>query len=249
MFLFVNFQNINKMKKSIFTIICLFLFIGIISAQEETKKQKKVEKTVIIKTVDNDGKVTTKIMKGDEAVMEEGKFLIQEIGDSITIDIEITEENGTKKIKKSFIVPDGNKGENKNFDFHHFNGLDSDKCKKQDIHDHFMKFGNKSGNKALLGVHIEDNKDGVKVTKVIENSSAYSVGILAGDVITKINNKKMTNKEELIREVGEHNPGDMIEIKLERNGKSKKFNARLQGNKSELNSFMHKSNIKKFKCK
>ncbi len=233
------------MKKSIFTIICLFLFIGFISAQDETKKEIKHEKTVIIKTVDNDGKVTTKIITGDGVEMEEGKFKIQEIGDSISIKIEIDEENGSQKIRKVFVVPKGYKGEHENFDFHHFEGLDSDKCKKVKKHDFFINLDSKSSNKALLGVHIEDNKNGVKVTEVVKNSSAYSVGILAGDVITKINDNKMTNKEELIREIGEQNPGDIIKIKLKRNGKTKKFNAKLQGNYSKPISF----NKKRFKCK
>ena len=78
------------MKKCIFIIISIFFFTGVLLAQEDKKVLKVEEKTIIIKMIDDDGNITTEIIKGDDATMDREKIWITENGDSINIDIEIT---------------------------------------------------------------------------------------------------------------------------------------------------------------
>jgi len=229
------------MKKVLIAGLILFLFSGFSFAQEEGKPQVKEEKKIVIKIIDDEGNVTTKILEGDEANEATENIWISENGDSITVEVELEDGDDIKTIRKKIILSDlegmdfegiemfeldedFGPGRHPFFGMEGMEGFNPEMMKK---HMFFKMHG--FDNKAKLGVHIQDVEDGVKVTEVVHNSTAYSIGILAGDVITKIEGKKMTNTEEVIREVGNHQPGDMIDIKLKRNGKSKYFSGRLQG--------------------
>jgi membrane-associated protease RseP (regulator of RpoE activity) len=218
------------MKKILILLICIFAFSALVSAQDKKEIKKEEKKVIIIKTTDDDGKLTTKVIEGDD--IKDGAIWIEEVGDSIKVDVKIDDDGSGKTIMKKIVIPEGHKDGEVFFftdemkDCKH--AKKDLKCLKQDLKacmDKLPPFENK----AKLGVYIEDFNGNVKVTKVIENSAAYSVGIFEGDVITEIDDKKITNTEELIREVGSHKPGEMIEIELKRNGKSKEFNVRLHG--------------------
>ena len=218
------------MKKILILLVCIFAFGTMVSAQDKKDIKKEEKKVIIIKTTDDDGKLTTKVIEGDE--INDGAIWIEELGDSIKIDVKIDDEGSGKKIVKKFIIPEGMGKDEFEFFMNEMPECKlahkDKKCSKQELKaclDKMPPFENK----AKLGVYIEDFNGNVKVTKVIENSAAYSVGIFEGDVITEIDDKKITNTEELIREVGNHKPGDMIEIELKRNGKNKEFNVRLHG--------------------
>ncbi len=69
--------------------------------------------------------------------------------------------------------------------------------------------------------------DGVIVTAFGEvgngiPSPAAKAGIEKGDVITKINNEKVTSSEELVRLINKH--GDNLNISVQRNGRTKTYN-------------------------
>lgn len=236
------------MKRLFAALFIISFFAGFAFAQEEQEVKKEIEKKIIIKIVDEDGTITTKILEGEDAMIEDEDIIIR--GDSIKIEVEVDEDSGETKIIKQIIIPgmedididfEGLEDLEKNIQIFEFDGHDLPEPHMfwmeggEHPHEGFKNmlfFDGEDSKKAKLGVYIEDAEKGVKVKEVIENSSAYSVGILAGDVITHIDGKKMTNTEELIREVGLHEVGDMIKIKLKRNGKTKKFTARLQGNNS-----------------
>lgn len=234
------------MKRFIFSLLALVLFGSILYAQEDREVEVKTEKKIIIKTIDDEGNVTTKIIEGDDVKDYESNdnITITEEGDSIRVEIEMEEGDG-KRIKKHIVIPGMEDLDDIEKDIRIYE-FDDDFAPK--LHGFWMDdlrgphplpdgmqfyFDEGGPDKAQLGVTIEDVDDGVKVTEVMENSSAWSVGILAGDVITHIDGKKMTNVEELQREVTDHEPGDMIDIRLKRNGKTEKFTARLQNAKSQ----------------
>lgn len=223
------------MRKILLFIMFAFAFTSIISAQDKKEIKKEEKKVVIIKTIDDNGKSTVKVLKDDE--IKDGAIWIEEMGDSMKIDVNVDKIDGTKKITKTIVIPDGMKEE----EFHFFNEdlldeknmTEGPHCKKLAFK-HGIEGCHPAPRKARLGVYVEDFNGAVKVKDVIENSAAYSVGIFAGDVITEIDDKKITNTEELIREVGNHNAGDFIEIELKRNGKEKEFNVRLHGQEPDL---------------
>lgn len=93
----------------------------------------------------------------------------------------------------------------------------------------FLKQFSKKG--GYLGVIVDNLTDqlleyfkadyGVLVKQVAKNSPAEKAGIKAGDVIYKINDKKIKDAADLVRTVQYYDPGDKITVYFIRNGKKK----------------------------
>jgi putative serine protease PepD len=76
---------------------------------------------------------------------------------------------------------------------------------------------------AYLGIQVSDaaNNGGAKVNSVVSNSPADSAGLKAGDVITAIDGKQITNADDLTAAVNVYKPGDKATITLNRSGSTK----------------------------
>lgn len=99
------------------------------------------------------------------------------------------------------------------------------------IVEEIMKTG--SYKKAYIGVGIEDvslflqyypdtnlgTKTGAYVSQIYEGSPASLAGIRQGDAIVGVNDKAITTKEQLIKEMFSYKPGDVVEIVLYRDGR------------------------------
>lgn len=83
-------------------------------------------------------------------------------------------------------------------------------------------------NKAILGVYTDAVENGAKITSVTKESAAEQAGLKEGDVITRLNDTKITSREELSAEVGKYNPGDKVKISYLRNGKAETTTATLK---------------------
>ncbi len=70
-----------------------------------------------------------------------------------------------------------------------------------------------------LGVAIDDHEKGVLVKQVLPDTPAEKYGIKNGDVITKIDNKVMSNAKTLMEEVGLKGVGVNVTVELLRDGK------------------------------
>ena len=86
----------------------------------------------------------------------------------------------------------------------------------------------KGGFLGIKGTNLSDQlksyfevDHGVLVEEVIEETPADSIGLKAGDVITEINNKKIEDYQDLIRALNYYDPGETVNIKYSRKGKSK----------------------------
>lgn len=88
----------------------------------------------------------------------------------------------------------------------------------------------------FLGVMLNQNynmdngsdvKPGARVTEVIEGTAAQQAGIMVGDVIVEIDQEKITSADDVIQYVGSKKPGDKVELKVLRDGKTKKIKANL----------------------
>ncbi|NOX88968.1 MAG: PDZ domain-containing protein [Calditrichaeota bacterium] len=94
-----------------------------------------------------------------------------------------------------------------------------------------------SGKGGYLGVVVDELNEqmrdyfeveyGVLVKRVIKDSPAEKAGIKAGDVIYKINDKKIEDPADLIRTVRYYDPGDKIKVYLNRKGKNKTITVEL----------------------
>ena len=81
------------------------------------------------------------------------------------------------------------------------------------------------------GIKVPDDvEEGVVVAKVVENSDASRAGIKEGDIITKIDDNKVTSMAELKYQLYQHNIGDKIKVTLIRDGKEKTVEATLTKN-------------------
>jgi C-terminal processing protease CtpA/Prc len=96
------------------------------------------------------------------------------------------------------------------------------------------------GNRPRLGVQIQElNKDlapyfkveeksGVLVLSVSENSPAEKAGLKAGDVITRVSDEKITDYDDLVQALRDYEEGDKVSIEYVRQGKSATVQAELE---------------------
>ncbi|HLO90795.1 MAG TPA: Do family serine endopeptidase [Lentimicrobium sp.] len=94
--------------------------------------------------------------------------------------------------------------------------------------------------RAYIGVNIRelDNKlateagindiQGVYIADVTDNGAAKEAGLKSGDVILKVENVSVNSPSELLEVVGQHNPGDKVDLIVRRNNKDMNFNVVLK---------------------
>ena len=72
---------------------------------------------------------------------------------------------------------------------------------------------------AYLGVQIGDNEDGgAQIAEVRDGTPADEAGLESGDVVTEIDGEEVADGDDLRRAVAEHEPGDELELTVERDG-------------------------------
>lgn len=86
-------------------------------------------------------------------------------------------------------------------------------------------------NKAFLGVMTKKVSDGAEITEVTKESAAEKAGLKAGDVITKVNDDKIADADDLYQTVGKYKPEDKVTITYKRGGKENKTTVTLGENK------------------
>jgi len=82
---------------------------------------------------------------------------------------------------------------------------------------------------AYLGVAVGDNPagGGAKIGTVRAGSPAETAGLKVGDIVTSIDGEAIADANELTAAVGEHAPGDTIQLTVERNGATVHVTAKL----------------------
>ena len=85
--------------------------------------------------------------------------------------------------------------------------------------------------RAFLGVSVEEDTDrkegGARVTEVIDDSPAESSGIEEGDVIVSIEGRAVYGPQGLGERIRDHEPGDTVDVQIERNGKMQTLHVEL----------------------
>jgi serine protease Do len=96
--------------------------------------------------------------------------------------------------------------------------------------DDIMKYG--IIQRAYLGIRMQevtsklaekkglDNLQGVYVNSVVPKSGADDSGIKQGDIITNIGGINVNSSTQIMEVIGEHRPGDKIDVNLNRDGKN-----------------------------
>lgn len=96
----------------------------------------------------------------------------------------------------------------------------------------FVRRFNFQGNDAMLGIMPADADNGAKINEVTAGSAADKAGLKAGDVITKINDTKIDDADDVYDAIGKYKPNDKVTITYMRDKKENTVTATLDKNKS-----------------
>jgi len=88
-------------------------------------------------------------------------------------------------------------------------------------------------NRALFGVMTEKTEKGARITEVTKESAAEKAGLKKEDIITKVNDTKITGPEDLRETIGKFKPEEKIKITYLRNAKESIATATLSKPKTE----------------
>jgi serine protease Do len=206
------------MKKFIFTAaaICFAAFTTTLTAQDDKgdkgakgeKDKKETQEIIIRKKGEKDTRITVEI-KGDQVTIN-GKPLSEFKDDEVTIN------------RRNIIIRDGKGGTRFKMNTDdYFDGSD-------------LWNGIKDGSGAFLGVTTNvysDSEDkegthkGAEITNITKESAAEKAGLKNGDVITKINDKKVDDPNSLSDVVSSFKPKDEVTVYYRRDGKESSVKA------------------------
>ena len=92
--------------------------------------------------------------------------------------------------------------------------------------DNFHYF-NEDANHAMLGVTTEKVEQGVQIQDITKESAAEKAGLKENDIITKIDDNKIENPDELSNIIKKHKPGEKVTITYLRDKKEQKVTTEL----------------------
>ena len=208
--------------------MCAFLLAFTVSANvlfaqdgsdNEKSKNKESQEIIIRKKGDKDVSVNIEI-KGDK-ILVNGKPLIEFKDDNIVIN------------NRKMFIRDGEG--NMSFNFDHDMPMNFGFGKDSSFSKMFTR-----EKRALLGVNTEKagDVDGAKITSVSEDGAAAKAGLKSGDIITKVDDKKIDNPSDLTEAIHAKKPADVVTIHYKREGKEKSAKATLgETTSSEGNVF------------
>ena len=77
--------------------------------------------------------------------------------------------------------------------------------------------GGDAGGTAFLGVEMDDaGRVGVAIKRVLDDTAAAEAGLLAGDVIMRVDGTSVNSSGGLVETIRKHRPGEPIELELQR---------------------------------
>ena len=86
---------------------------------------------------------------------------------------------------------------------------------------------------ARLGIRVADDEDGARIAEVTEGSTAAEAGIEAGDVITTVDDRRITGADSLVATIRSYRPGDQVEVTWTRDGESRSATVTLDSDATE----------------
>jgi serine protease Do len=200
------------MNKKILPLLALMVGVTVFSnAQSKDKVKKETESDLIIRKKGDSKEKMTIVIDGNDITVN-GKPL-GELKDS---DVEILHRKGMgamlPRIQKQ-MAPLGS----------------------------LKMFGDVAeGNSAYLGVTSNGSEQGAKIVSVQKESPAEKAGFKKDDIITKVNETKITGSSDLYDAIGGFKPGEKVAITYLRNDKEATANVSLEKNAGFARSFNFK---------
>jgi serine protease Do len=166
--------------------------------KEKVKEKSEVQQIIITRKGDKDEKIVVEV-NGDKVTVN-GKPLDEYKGDNVTI--------RRNRNTDTWAFADGQNSW----------GLSGNT---------FNRTYTIDSNRAMLGVTTEKADKGVEVQDITKESGAAKAGLKEGDVITKIDDKKIEDPDDLSAAIKAHKPGDKVNITYLRDDKEQKATAEL----------------------
>lgn len=80
---------------------------------------------------------------------------------------------------------------------------------------------------ALLGIIIDEAPEGPQVMRVLEGSAAERIGLKVNDIVIELANQPISLRQQLIRRIQEYRPGEIVELRVVRDGETLRLSAPL----------------------
>lgn len=195
------------LKKLAIAAIAICVVPGTLLAQKEKEKEKtkdKKEKQQIVITRTGDTEEKTVIEIDGDKVKVNGK----DVADLKDVQVHINDLNIPNM---RFYTP----GQNNNFSMN-FDDFGSGRS-----------FLNVDSNRAMLGVVTDDDDKGAEIQSITKESAADKAGLKKGDVIVKIDSRKIQSAGDVTDAIRSHKPGDKVNITYLRDEKEQKATAEL----------------------
>src|SRR5205809_1846470 len=190
----------------------LMLPVALLAQKEDKDKEKDKEKEkneirqVIINRTGKNEKVVVEV-NGDKVTVN-GKPIDEYKGEDVTVR---RKSNGDV-----FMYSDG----------HGFSGWNASGGAGSDAWKGFQS-DSINQNRAMLGVTTESADKGVEIQEITKESGASKAGLKEGDVIVKVDDKKIESPDDLTKVIRSHKPGEKINITYLRDDKEQKTTAEL----------------------
>jgi len=198
-------QTLIRISAFVFA-VALLVPASLLAQKEEKDKEIKVKKSI-------DQIIITR--KGDK----HEKVTVEIIGDKITVNGKPLEEYKDKEGDISIRLQKNNEQEG-------FMRVPRAEAWNFNDNENFQVF-NEDANHAMLGVTTEKAEQGVEVQDVTKESAAEKAGLKENDVITKIDDKKIEDPDDLSSAIKAHKPGDKVIVTYLRDKKEQKVTAEL----------------------
>ena len=169
----------------------------------EVKEKKDVQQIIITHKNDKDEKVVVEI-NGDKVLIN-GKPLEEYKDKNGDISVRL---NKLKDLEFLTRIPSVSGSWN-------YDGGDNYKLFTEDA------------NRAMLGVTSEKAESGAEINSITKESAAEKMGLKEGDVITKVDDKKIESPDDLSAAIKSHKPGEKVTVTYLRDNKEQKATAEL----------------------
>lgn len=81
-----------------------------------------------------------------------------------------------------------------------------------------MRQSNWDHNRPMLGVSVEPDQEGLRITSIVEDSGADEAGLRAGDVLQQLNSKRLATPKTLVELIQRRDVGDSLDVVFLREG-------------------------------
>jgi serine protease Do len=202
------------MKKNRINFIAFLLGLTMLVPASLMAQKEEKDKDNIEKKFENQIIITRKNDKAEKVVIEIN-------GDKVTINGKSLDEYNDKNSDLTVRL-------RKNREFDAFSRIPGSGFNWNfNENENNLRYYNADANHAMLGVITEKADQGVKVQSVTKESAAAKAGLQEGDIITKIEDTKIQDPDDLSAVIKKHKPGEKVTVSYLRNNKEAKVTAEL----------------------